>query len=167
MFRTTRGSRLPLMAFVCGLLAACAGSDPSSLTAVDPRAGLTQTTPADSGSGNPPEQLAPGYFRGVIVAPSAPGAVDTLVTASPLADVQVVLYQCCKPTSNDSLGVGDRVASTVSDASGHFATPVVPGGRYVVTFVPSPSSGYAGVWAVATAYDKSSIYDWHVVLPNR
>lgn len=167
-------------AFVAGVALACAGDS----TSVDksPLDGLTRVSSTDSGgtpptnpppsdtgtTPSPPPNPGPGSFRGYVRGQAEPGTgPDTMATAPKVANVRVTAYPRLPSSSADSLGVGPAAASVLTDANGEFQLPTLPGGEYVVTFVPPESSIYRGVYATATAHSQSNTYPWWVVLPKK
>lgn len=155
------------MACVASLVIACAEK---STTDVQPSvlAGLQRAEGNDSTGAPPPpapNTSAPGYVRGTVLGPSAPGAGnDSLNTAPRISGVKVTAYPRVPPTAQDTIGVGPAAATVTTDASGLFQFPTVPGGEYLVTFVPPEGSIYGGVWVTGPIHDKSHEHPWWVVL---
>lgn len=159
---------LPL-AVVLLIAAAGACADVSGPTPPSPLAGLVQSSPQDS-AGNPttppPGTLAPGYFRGTVRAPNAPGAVgDTLAAGTRIAGVLVRAYPVSANTTG-GMQLGNPVGSTTTNAQGDFTFPTIPGGDYAITFTPPPGSGYVGVWVTAFVHGTSHEFPWWVTLPR-
>ena len=61
---------------------------------------------------------------------------------------------------------GAAVATTTSSASGAWSLPTLPGGDYIVTFVPPESSGYRAGWTIGTAWTQSGVDPWQIHLPK-
>lgn len=149
-------------------LAAC-GSDDTTGSPSSPLSGLSEAAGKDSTGTSvpaPPTSTTPGYFRGTVLGPSAPGATgDTLATAPRVSGVTVTAYP--RLSTDPVPDVGPAAASVVTGSDGKFQLPQLPGGEYVVTFTPPAGSIYAGVWVTATAYSGSAEWPWWVVLPKR
>lgn len=169
-------NRWPLktaLAVVCvaSLAIACAEKavtpvEPSPLTGLQ-RAESTDSTgapPPDSVTA-PPTDPSPGYVHGTVLGPSAPGAGnDSLNTAPRIAGVKVTAYPRVPPTAADTIGVGPAVATVTTGADGKFQLPTLPGGEYLVTFVPPEGSMYGGVWVSGSINGRSGEWPWWVVL---
>ena len=155
-------------AFLVLLAAGC--GDVSGPGAGSPLEGLVLAVPEDS-SGNPTPPptgtAAPGYFRGTVRGPNAPGqGGDTLSTSPRIAGVTVTAYPA---TSNGSGGLqlGPSAGSTSTNAQGEFTFPTIPGGGYAVTFIPPTGSDHVGVWVVTQVHATSHEFPWWVTLPRR
>lgn len=154
---------LALLAALTFAFAAC--SDDSSGPAADPLAGLVTAERGDTAE-TPPNETpdGPGHFQGFVKG-YTPGVVDTNSTIVALADVRVTAYR------NDGTGVqpeaGDAVATTFSNASGAWALPTLPGGEYVITFVPPAGSSYHGGWTVGQAWSNSGDSPWQIFLSKK
>lgn len=159
------GGRLVLagMVAVLGALAACGGDGATGPD--DGRlSGLSRVEQGDSIPTEPANAPAtPGAFHGNVYG-YVPGG-DTLATRVPLAGVRVTAYESARATDG-SVAPGDQVAATVTDAAGAWALPTLPGGEYVVAFVPPAGSGYRGAWAIATAWAHSNDHGWFLMLPK-
>jgi hypothetical protein len=136
-----------------------------------PLEGLVQSSVSDSGGTAPPPSpnpgpLTPGRFHGTVLgsAPFAPGA-DTLAVMPRLANVRVTAYQ--QLSGGASPTPGPAVAALTTGSSGAFDFPSLPGGAYIVTFVPPDGSPYYGIWVTATAHSSSGAFPWWVVLGRR
>jgi hypothetical protein len=158
-------STLLVLALAAGL-AACDDTDgvgPST----DPLQGLRSTSATDS-AGNaaptqPPQMAGPGYFRGVVrTSQLTAGGPDTLANSVRVANVQVTAYQR-RPDGT----AGTQVASTTTNDRGEFQLATMPGGEYIVTFVPPSGSAYQGVWVTAEAHPRSHEWPWWVTLPKK
>lgn len=162
-------SRRCLLALTCAvaLLTAC---DDEGLTDANrsPIAGLAQAAGTDSLGNTPPPatDLEDGYFHGRVLGESPPGVGDdSLETAPRLAGVRVTAYP--RTDANDAdPALGPAAATVTTDINGDFELPVLEGGAYVVTFTPSTSSEYSGVWVTAVAHSASHEHPWWVVLPR-
>lgn len=157
--------RLATLATLAASLAviACADSiDP----VLSPLADLARFDSDTTVNGPPPTTPSPnptpGSFRGTVRG-YEPGP-DTLASAVRLANVTVTAFRRV-PTASDTLGLGPEQASVITNAEGEFQLPTMPGGEYIVTFVPHPSSKYRGVWTVATAHESSGEFPWWIMLP--
>jgi hypothetical protein len=164
MRNTARFSRSPLVLLLAALVtvAACSDSSPSAPDS-SPLAGLTKAARNDTAP-TPPnntEPLAPGSFHGTIYG-YEPGP-DTLKNSERLAGVKVTAYPRLR-SSTDTLGVGAPTASVLTNSSGEFQLPTMPGGEYVVTFNPPTGSKYRGGWTVATAFAESNAHAWWIML---
>lgn len=164
-------SRSRLLALAFGgalvLLTACESDGPTDASR-SPLAGLARTTGMDSTGNVPPPatDLQDGYFRGRVLGASEPGSGDdSLETAPRLADVLVSVYPRVNGSESEP-ELGPAVATMLTDDNGDFESPLLTGGAYVVTFTPSASSGYTGVWVSAIAHSGSHEYPWWVILPK-
>lgn len=165
------------LALVAGAVIGCADGS----TAIDssPLDGLTRAASTDSGGGPPPTTpppdsgatppvSGPGTFRGYVRGQSEPGTgPDTLASAPKLPNVRVTAYPRVQSSGADSIRLGPEASSALTDANGEFRLAELPGGEYVVTFVPPEGSIYRGVYATATANSQSVNYPWWVVLPKK
>ena len=157
--------RLPVAIAALGLViaAACSDSDPAGPEA-DPLAGLTAATRGDTSSAPPSDSMqGPGHFVGTVYG-YEPG-VDTLASAVKLPDLRVTAYE--RVERDGQVVAGRQVASVLTNAQGYFALPTLPGGGYVVTFVPPPASPYRGGWTTAQAWQHSGDSPWYIMLPRR
>jgi hypothetical protein len=162
------GSTIAIAA-VAALISACA-SDPAS-PVTSPLYGLTPAMVGDSVGNPPPTSPAPepgvgGQFRGTVVgSESFPPGTDTLAAAPRLANVRITVYT---QLSGGALPtVGPIVATMTTGSSGAFDFPSLPGGDYVVAFVPPAGSPYYGIWVTSTAHAASGLFSWWVVLGRR
>ena len=155
---------LALTLALAALVAAC-GDDPSSPADGASLDGFVSAQRNDSTGGPPPDTVAegPGRFKG-IVRGYTPGAVDTTATLVVLGNVKVTAYEY-EGTMNQP-ALRDPVAQTFSDLQGRFELPTLPGGNYVVTFVPPASSGYRPGWTIGWAWPRSGDNDWQIHLPK-
>lgn len=112
----------------------------------------------------PPTQATPGSFRGFVLGPGT--GPDTMATAPRLEGIVVTAYRLLG-WSGQEPSVSDAIATMTSDAGGTFQSPTIPGGEYVVTFVPPASSIYRGVYVTTTIHAASSDGNWWVVLPRK
>jgi hypothetical protein len=155
-------SRLYVITAAVAIAAAACGSESIAGPTGNPLTGLKETTTHDSNTSNPGGS-GPGYFHGTVLGQSAPGGgTDTLATAPRIANVKVTIYQGVQTASG--VTTGTEQGSVVTDASGQFTLPTLPGGLYVVTFVPPTGSPYHGVYAFGTLSSVSGTYPWWVVL---
>jgi hypothetical protein len=149
------------------VVAACS-TDSAVQPGGSPLAGLSRSESGDTANVNhSPTGTGPGYFRGTVLGPSAPGAGnDSLDTAPRIAGVVVTIYER-KPSAADTVAVGDAKGSVTTGADGLFTLPTLPAGEYIVTFVPPSSSGYYGAYAFGPLRENSSEFPWWVVLAKR
>jgi hypothetical protein len=165
MFARTRSFLSIALVVAAVVVAACSNDSPVAPGGA--LAGLNQTTANNGtapGDTNPPAP-GPGYFHGTVVGPSAPGAGDdSLATAPRIAGVHVTIYDMV-PTET-GVGTGTERGLAVTDASGLFTLPTLPGGEYIVTFVPSAGSSYHGVYVFGPLNQNSSTYPWWITLPK-
>ena len=141
--------------------------DPSPLTGLQ-RAESTDSTgapPPDSITAPPTDPASPGSVHGTVLGPSAPGAGnDSLNTAPRIAGVKVTAYPRVPPTTQDTIGIGPAAATVTTGTDGKFQLPTLPGGEYLVTFVPPEGSIYGGVWVSTSINDRSDEWPWWIVL---
>jgi hypothetical protein len=150
-----------------GVAIACADNGPTVGGGHAPVAGLTRVESNDTGvTAPPPGPTTPGSFHGSVLgqAPAGSGP-DTLGNAERLANVRVTAYPRTESTT-DTLGVGPAAASVLTDATGAFQMPTLPGGEYVITFNPQApeDTKYRGAWSIATIHDHSNDYPWLILL---
>ena len=159
-------STLLLLALAVGL-AACDDTDGIGPT-TDPLQGLRSTAATDSAgnaapTGQPAPTSGPGYFHGIVrTSQLTAGGPDTLANSVRLANVKVTAYQ--RQTDGSA---GTQVASTTTNDRGEWQLASLPGGEYVVTFVPPSGSAYQGVWVLARAHPTSHEWPWWVTLPKQ
>jgi hypothetical protein len=143
---------------------ACSDSEPTG-SGNDPLAGLAAATRGDNAPEQAPEpdSLGPGHFEGTLYG-YEPGP-DTLANAVRIEGARVTAYE--REERNGQVAAGDEVASVLTDAQGFWRLPTMPGGAYVVTFVPPASSPYRGGWTTAYAWRHSGDGQWHIMLPRK
>jgi hypothetical protein len=152
-----------LATVVLALAAACSGDDPAS-PGDDPLAGLTAATRGDTAPEAPPDlPRGPGYFVGTVYGYD-PGP-DTLASAVKLAGVRVSAFT--RVDTGEGVTAGRQVATVLTDAKGFFQLPTLPGGEYVVTFVPGAASPYRGGWTTAGAWQQSGDNPWYIMLARK
>ena len=145
--------------------AACSDADPGG-PVNDPLAGLAVATRGGGGAPEEapePDSLGPGHFEGTLYG-YEPGP-DTLANAVRLENARVTAYE--REERNGQVAAGDEVASVLTDAQGFFRLPTLPGGPYVVTFVPEGSSPYRGGWTIGYAWRQSGDSPWYIMLPRK
>lgn len=124
--------------------------------------------PDDTVAHGPGEMpVTPGYFRGVVRGSEVVNGPDTLQNSVRIANVKVTAYPATKVNATGEPETGAAIATTTTNANGEFQLPELPGGRYVVTFVPPEGSKYQGVWVLAYAHEESGDWPWWVTLPNK
>jgi hypothetical protein len=162
-----RGRAL-LAVVLAGALAACTGTKPTEVDR-SPVEGLAQGAVTDSAGAAPPPATSPtptsGYFRGTVLGHQPSAGADTLSAFPRLANVEVTAY--AKLSGSTVPTLGPAAATVVTNASGVFQLPLLPGGEYVVTFRPPSTSPYQGQWATAIAHAGSGEHAWWVVLTPR
>lgn len=159
---------IKVLTLAAAVVAAACTSDSPLVPDGSPLAGLDVSTPGDTAnSTHSPTGMGPGYFRGTVLGPSAPGAGnDSLNTAPRIAGVVVTIYQR-KMVPGDTVAVGDAKGSVTTSTDGKFTLPTLPAGEYVVTFVPPAASGYHGAYAFGPLRENSSDFPWWVVLAKK
>ena len=142
---------------------ACSDNGPAG-PGPDPLAGLTAATRGDTAP-EPPQSTprGPGFFVGTVYG-YEPGP-DTLASAVKLEGARVTAF--VRVDTGDGVAAGRQVASVVTNAQGFFQLPTLPGGEYVVTFVPPSASPYRGGWTVAAAWQQSGDSPWYIMLPRK
>jgi len=88
-----------------------------------------------------------------------------MATAPRLQNVAITVYEHLGWTGSEP-NLGDVAATMTSDANGAFESPTLPGGEYLITFIPPAATGYRGVWVTTTIHAGSSEGNWWVVLPK-
>ncbi|HEX9691703.1 MAG TPA: hypothetical protein VGA22_06365 [Gemmatimonadales bacterium] len=158
------GSSLALSAAALAVasLVAAGCADPPTAGNEDVLAGLEAVSTNDSGPTQPID--GPGSFRGGVMGYD-PGP-DTLDTTVRLPNVQVTVYTRVD-SEGDAVGVGPEVVSVLTDENGEFQTPELPGGEYVVTFMPPADSRYSGGWTIGVAHPESNQHPWWIMLPAK
>jgi hypothetical protein len=158
---------LMVVALASALVVACASESTAPIDS-SPIAGLAEGQSTDSTGAPPPPSpnpAAPGYVRGTVLGPSAPGAGnDSLNTAPRVAGVKVTAYPRVAPTASDTIGIGPAAATVTTGADGKFELPTLPGGGYLVTFVPPEGSIYGGIWVTGPIHSTSHEWPWWIVL---
>jgi hypothetical protein len=151
-----------LSASILTATVACSDADPGG-PQNDPLAGLGVATHGGDAPEQAPEpdSLGPGHFEGTLYG-YEPGP-DTLGNAVRLENARVTAYE--RDDRNGQVAAGAQVASVVTNAQGFFRLPTLPGGPYVVTFVPPASSPYRGGWTTAYAWRQSGESQWYIMLP--
>ena len=161
MFVARHASRFAAIAFVA-IAAACADGPAGPVG--DPLAGLAVAERGDTASASPTSTpRSPGYFVGTVYG-YEPGP-DTLASAVRLEGARVTAY--VRVDGSEGVTAGRQVASVLTNAQGHFQLPTLPGGEYVVTFVPAATSPYRGGWTTAEAWQQSGDSPWWIMLPRK
>jgi hypothetical protein len=147
-------------------IAACSNDAPTSpggkLAGLDQTTTNNGSTPGDTN----PVAPGPGHFHGTVIGQSAPGAGNDSLTSAPrVANVRVTIYQ--EVRTETGLEPGTELGSVVTDASGQFTLPTLPGGEYIVTFVPAADGIYHGVWAFGPLNEHSSDFPWWITLSKK
>ena len=157
--------RYRVLAVLAAFLIAAACGDDSTAPVADPLAGLVNAGRGDTAEA-PPNQTTdgPGSFQGFVKG-YTPGVIDTNSTLVALAEVRVTAYR--REGDDAQPRAGAAVATTSSNASGAWALPTLPGGEYIVTFVPSEASGYHSGWTIGTAWSQSGVDPWQIHLPKK
>lgn len=112
----------------------------------------------------PPSQASPGSFHGFVLGPGT--GPDTMATAPRLQGIAVTAYPLLGWSGTEPQ-VGETAASLITDANGAFQSPTIPGGEYVVTFVPPANSIYRGVYVTTTIHEGSDGGNWWIILPRK
>ena len=152
------------LAATCAIVSACSESQPTD-TGPAILAGLAESQSNDT-TGTvppPPSNPTPGSFKGYVLGPGT--GPDTMATAPRLQNVAVTVYPSLG-WSGTQPRPGDAVATMTTSASGEFQSPTLPGGEYIITFVPPAGSIYRGVYVTTTIHAGSSNGNWWVVLPK-
>lgn len=110
----------------------------------------------------PPTNPTPGRFHGFVIGHGT--FPDTMATAPRLANVRVTIYPHLG-WQGDVPTIGAEAGSVTTDANGAFQAPTLPGGDYVVTFVPPQGSVYGGTYVRTTVHAGSDEGNWWVILP--
>jgi hypothetical protein len=145
------------------VLVACA-SDTATDPGSNPLAGLTIAESNDTVPSPPRPQTpaTPGSILGFVLGYGT--GPDTMATAPRLANVVVTAYPHVG-WNGQVPALGDAAATRTTDASGWFEFPTLPGGDYVVTFVPPPNSPYRGTYVMTQIHSGSRDGRWWVFLP--
>lgn len=158
--------RYRALALFAALVVAAACSD-SPTSSADDRSleGLVTLSLDDSVNGPPDDTVpdGPGHFKGVVRGWD-PSVSDTMASLVPLPNVRVTAYERDGTVQQPELG--DPVAQTFSNQQGHWELPTVPGGEYIITFVPAASSGYRSGWTLGFAWPGSGNNTWGISLPK-
>lgn len=172
MSRSTSIRIRPLSLLALAAALACGDSRPTAPDGgSDPLHNLVQVQSPDTtrggggGSGSPPALQGDGFFRGVVKGYSEADFPDTLKSAKPLANVTVTAYPAKLTDSDPKLG--SPVATITTNATGEFTFPTLPGGLYVVTFMPPSGVEYQSAWTLATAHSQSGDWPWTIMLPMK
>ena len=145
-------------------LTACSSVETTEIEEPNVIAGLAEAASNDTTSGPPPTPAnpTPGSFHGYVIGPGT--GPDTIATAPRVAGTVITAYPHTGWVGSEPT-VGPAAASVTADANGFFQTPTIPGGEYVVTFVPPSSSPFRGVFVMTTIFSGSSTGTWWVLLP--
>jgi hypothetical protein len=155
---------LRFAAIVVVAIATACSSEGTSGPAGDPLAGLTIAERGDTAPAPPVSTpRSPGYFVGTVYG-YEPGP-DTLASAVRLEGARVTAY--IRVDGSEGVTAGRQVASVFTNAQGYFQLPTLPGGEYVVAFVPAAASPYQGGWTVAEAWQQSGDSPWWIMLPRK
>lgn len=146
-----------------GLLAACAEKSPTGIESILRGLSESQSNDTTGTVPPPPTNPTPGSFKGFVLGPGT--GPDTMATAPRLQNVAVTVYPHLGWNGSDPR-VGAVAASMVTNANGEFESPTLPGGEYLVTFVPPTGSIYRGVYVTTTIHAGSGGGNWWVVLPR-
>ena len=161
----TSRTRAALALAVLALAAAACSEDGTPPGQPSVLAGMAQGESNDTTGGPPPTpNPTPGSFSGYVLGPGT--GPDTMATAPRIAGTTVTLYphtgwKGTEPT------VGPAAGTVTTNAEGYFAVGPVPGGEYVVTFVPPTNSIYRSVYVLTTVHQNSNTGTWWVVLPKK
>lgn len=126
--------------------------------------GLVEVESNDTIATQPPPEApaTPGAFHGFVLGHGT--GPDTMATAPRLQGVVVTAYPHLGWNGSNPV-VGEASATRTTDANGAFQFPVLPGGEYVVTFVPPASSTYGATFVTTTIHSGSDEGNWWVILP--
>lgn len=138
-------------------------NDPPLGPALDPLAGLAEVARGDSTATPPSAPTTPGYFMGTVLGYTE--GPDTLGTAVKLAGVRVTAY--VRAESSGRVVAGQEAGSVTTSVEGVFQLPTLPGGEYVITFVPGAGSEFGGGWTTARAWSGSGDSPWTIFLRRR
>ena len=170
MSRSTSIRIPPFSLLVLAAALACGESKPTAPDGgSDPLRNVVQVQSPDTarggGNGAPPAVQGDGFFRGKVMGYSEADFPDTLKSAKPLANVSVTAYPAELTDSDPKLG--PPVSTVTTNATGEFTFPTLPGGLYVVTFVPPSGAEYESVWTLATAHSQSGDWPWTIMMPMK
>jgi len=157
---------LAVLAAIVGI--ACSDTPEGPIaTSSSPLAGLLKGLANDSAPTAPGSStLGSGAIHGTVRGQSAPGSgPDTMATAARVSGVKVTAYKLVLEGTTPTAGA--QVAATTTDSTGAFALPSLPGGNYVVTFVPPNDSKYRGQYVFGPVNSETDRFPWYIVLSNR
>jgi hypothetical protein len=165
-----RGHRARLAAALALVVAAACGKDaaPAVTTpATTSLGGMQQVASNDTVRQGTTLTTGPGYVHGTVMGPlEGPTTGDSLAAKVKLAGVTVTIYQLVRG-ADGAVSKGAQAGSNTTNAQGQFQLPTVPGGDYVVTFVPPTGSGYISTYATTTIHPQSADAPWWVTLPRK
>lgn len=162
---TTMGHGLGTLAMLGIVLAvACADGGGPTVTDSEILKGFAAAESNDTIATVPPPEAppTPGAFHGFVLGHGT--APDTMSNAPRLEGVTVTAYPHLGWSGSDPV-VGEAAAERTTDAQGAFQFPTLPGGDYIVTFVPPASSTYGNTYVTTTIHSGSDEGNWWVILP--
>jgi hypothetical protein len=148
---------------------ACSGTPEAPIASTtSPMSGLLKGLTNDSAPTSPGTPTTPssGVIHGTVRGQAVPGSgPDTMATAARVANVKVTAYKLVVDGTTPT--AGEQVGATTTNATGEFALPSLPGGTYLVTFVPPNDSKYRGQYVFGPVNSLTDRYPWYIVLSNR
>lgn len=151
-----------LVAASLAVITACSETPPTDISGSPLRDLVSAASNDTTGTvPPPPTSPTPGAFHGFVLGHGT--GPDTMATAPRLQNVAITVYPHLGFNGSQP-SVGSAVAAMTTNASGEFQSPTLPGGDYVITFVPPDNSEYRGVYVTTTIHAGSSNGNWWVVL---
>lgn len=144
-------------------IGAC-GSDPVPPSVPSILAGLAATNADSAPPPTPQPTPGTGAFHGLVLGHGT--GPDTMATAPRLQGVKVTAYPHSGWDGQEPV-VGAAAAVMTTDGTGAYQSPMLPGGNYIITFVPPTDSEYRGVYVQGNINSTSDVGTWVVILPRK